>query len=127
MKKYLVFGISVQYLLLINSCESDVNLIYESDGKPSVYCLLNPKDSIQYLRISRSFIIRGNPDGQAIPSDSLILDEDFYAYLEQERSDGTREIHYFDKTGINQRDSGLLPREGLVFATFSSFTKLCKD
>jgi len=82
MKRYLVFGISIQLLLLTGSCESDINLFYESGDRPVVYCLLNPKDSIQYLRVSRSFIIRGNTEGQVISPDSLILDEDFYAYLE---------------------------------------------
>ena len=114
MKNYLVFGVSIQLLLLISSCEPDINLIYESGGRPVVYCLLNPNDSIQYLRVSRSFIIRGNPEGQVISPDSLILDEDFYAYLEYEAPDGSRDIHYFKRTGTNQRDSGLFPREGLV-------------
>ena len=114
MKRYLVFGISIQLLLLTGSCESDINLFYESGDRPVVYCLLNPKDSIQYLRVSRSFIIRGNTEGQVISPDSLILDEDFYAYLEYEKPDGTREIHYFEGTEINQRDSGLFPRDGLV-------------
>jgi len=114
MKRYLVFGIIIQFILFIISCKSDINVIYESGGKPVVYCLLNPKDSIQYLRVSRSFIIRGNPEGQVISPDSLILDGDFYAYLESENPDGNREIHYFEKTEINQRDSGLFPQDGLV-------------
>lgn len=114
MKRFIVFGILIQLILLIISCESDINLIYGSGGKPIVYCLLNPKDSIQYLRVSRSFIIKGNPDGQVISPDSLILDEDFYAYLESEKPDGIRDIHYFEKTDINQRDSGLFPRNGLI-------------
>jgi|GEM_PF-1951878 len=114
MKRNFVFGIAFQLCLLLTSCESDINLIYESGVKPVVYCLLNPKDSIQYLRVSRSFVIKGNPEGQVISPDSLILDEDFYAYLEFEKPDGTRDIHYFERTDINQRDSGLFPREGLV-------------
>jgi len=104
----------ILFVFLINSCESDIDLIFESSGKPVVYCLLNPKDSIQYLRISRSFIIRGNPAGQPVSPDSLILNENFYAYLESENPDGTRKIHYFQLASINQRDSGLFPRDGLV-------------
>ena len=126
-KRYLVFGISIQLLLLTGSCESDINLFYESGDKPVVYCLLNPKDSIQYLRVSRSFIIRGNPEGQVISPDSLILDEDFYAYLEYEKPDGTREIHYFEGTEINQRDSGLFPGDGLIVLQTNCHVKGGKD
>lgn len=104
----------ILFVFLINSCESDIDLIFESSSKPVVYCLLNPKDSIQYIRISRSFIVRGNPAGQPVSPDSLILNENFYAYLESENPDGTRKIHYFQMTSINQRDSGLFPRDGLV-------------
>ena len=42
------------------------------------------------------------------------MDEDFYAYLESTEPDGTRYIFYFEKADINQRDSGLFPRESLV-------------
>jgi len=118
-----MFKIIIYILVIVGtfvpiSCESDIDLIYESKGKPIVYCLLNPRDSIQYLRISRSFIIRGNPAGQIFPADSLILDEDFYAYLEYEAPDGSRDIRYFELTDINRRDSGLFPSDGLlVFQT----------
>ena len=101
-------------LLVAAACTSDIDLVYESPGRPVVYCLLNPLDSIQYLRVSRSFIVRGNPDGQSINPDSLVLAQDFYAYLENEKPDGTRDIRYFTLSDINRRDSGLFPREGLV-------------
>jgi hypothetical protein len=114
MKKYLIPSILIQLIVLITSCESDINMIYESQGKPVVYCLLNPKDSVQYLRVSRSFIFRGNPGTGEISPDSLILDQDFYAYLELEKPDGTRDIHYFEITDLTRRDSGLFPVEGLV-------------
>ncbi|MFA6484591.1 MAG: hypothetical protein WCW62_18590, partial [Bacteroidales bacterium] len=114
MKKFLLSGFIICLALVIHSCESGIDLIYESSGRPVVYCLLNPRDSVQYLRISRSFILRGNPEGQVIPADSLVLDADFYAYLEQERPDGTREINYFELADISRRDSGMFPQEGLV-------------
>jgi len=79
---------------------------------------LNPQDSVQHLRISKSFIIKGNPKTESISPDSLILDEEFYAYLEYKKPDGTREIFYFEPTGINRRDSGFFPSEGLaIFQT----------
>ena len=42
------------------------------------------------------------------------MDENFYAYLAYEKPDGSRGIHYFVRTEISQRDSGLFPRDGLV-------------
>lgn len=114
MKRELVLAILFPLLLVVISCETDINVIYNSDGKPVVYCLLNPKDSIQYLRISRSFVIRGNPREQLISPDSLILSEDFYAYLESEEANGSQTAYYFEKTDIIERDSGLFPQQGLV-------------
>jgi hypothetical protein len=101
-------------LVLSGSCSTDIDIIHESSGRPVAYCLLNPQDSVQYLRVSRSFIIRGNPFEQDIPPDSLVLDEDFYAYLVDETPAGHDEPHYFAPTTIHLRDSGFFPREDLV-------------
>ena len=125
-RDYLLYSIFL-LIAIATSCKSDVDLIYESKGKPVVYCLLNPKDSIQYLRISRSFIIRGNPEEQAISGDSQILDEEFYAYLEYERPDGTREIHYFERSDSIVRDTGMFPRSELVLFQAKCHTEGGRD
>ncbi|HBB90771.1 MAG TPA: hypothetical protein DC042_03405 [Bacteroidales bacterium] len=95
-------------------CQEDIDLIYDGTSRPVAYCLLNPRDSIHYLRVSRSFIVRGNPASETIPADSLILDSEFYAYLEAESPDGSRDLNYFELADMNQRDSGRFPKEGLV-------------
>jgi hypothetical protein len=105
-------------LFALTSCNTELDIIRESSGRPVVYCLLNPQDSIQYLRISKSFIFKGNPETESISADSLVLDEEFYAYLEYENPNGTREIFYFSPAGISQRDSGFFPSDGLaIFKT----------
>jgi len=101
-------------VLACNSCNSDLDLIDESSYRPVVYCLLNPKDSVQYLRVSRSFVMHVNPEGQEISPDSLQLKADFYAYLESVNIDGSRHIYYFELTDITRRDSGMFPQDGLV-------------
>ncbi len=101
-------------LLTLSSCETEIDIIKESSGRPVVYCLLNPQDSIQYLRISKSFIIKGNPETETISEDSLILNEEFYAYLEYKEPNGSRVIRYFESSDISHRDSGFFPRDGLA-------------
>lgn len=106
----ILFGV----LFFASSCEEDIQLIGQYGSKPIVYCLLNPDDSIHYLRISESFVTNGNPNEFEVDSDSLILHDEFYAYLEEEKSGRTGDITYFELADINIRDSGYFPREGLV-------------
>jgi len=101
-------------LVLFCSCEEDIQVMGDYPSKPIIYCILNPVDSIHYLRISKSFVIRGNPDDYTLDSDSLILKDEFYAYIEVDKPDRSGEIFYFDLSNTKQRDSGLFPREGLV-------------
>jgi len=102
------------FLFLATACEDDILIMGNYGSKPIVYCLLNPDDSIHYLRISKSFIAPGDPYEFVIDSDSLILHEDFYAYLEEEKPGRMGNITYFSPAKYNTRDSGYFPREGLV-------------
>jgi hypothetical protein len=113
MKKRYGF-ILVMFLSLLFSCEEDVEVIGNYDSKPIVYCLLNPDDSIHYLRVSRSFVIRNNPGDHSINPDSLLLKDEFYAYLEENSNDRLGEIRYFEPSLLNSRDSGLFPIDGLL-------------
>lgn len=106
----ILFGL----LLLASACEEDIEVLGDYGSKPIVYCLLNPDDSIHYLRISKSFMTTGSPNEFEVAPDSLLLHDDFYAYLEEEKPGRTGDITYFDLANFNTRDSGYFPREGLV-------------
>ena len=40
---------------VFQSCEQDVNLFAPPKFTPVIYCLLNPQDSVQTVRVSRVF------------------------------------------------------------------------
>ena len=109
-----IYGLVLILMLILASCEEEIDITGDHDSLPVVYCLLDPADSIHYLRISRSFVVKSNPNEIDIPSDSLILNDDFYAYLEEEKPGGTGDITYFDPARVSERDSGFFPQEGLV-------------
>jgi hypothetical protein len=109
-------------LLMLLSCEEEVVVMGDYPSKPIVYCILNPGDSIHYLRISKSFVIREDPERIVIDSDSLIFKEEFYAYLEEEKPDRSGQVEFFYPSQFTQRDSGLFPGKGL--ATLSANMKV---
>ncbi len=108
------FVVLFSIIIVISSCDEDLQLIGQYGSKPIIYCLLNPDDSIHYMRISESFIISDNPNDYNIPSDSLILHDDFYAYVEEEKPGRIGDITYFELPIHTARDSGYFPQEGMV-------------
>ena len=112
--RYFHWNLVLVMSLLFGACSEDPELIGGGNSSPVVYCLLNPQSNDQYLRLSRSFVIEGNPSEMEISPDSLVIREDFYAYLEYVDSLGNREVNYFYPTTFTSRDSGYFPSEGLV-------------
>lgn len=56
MKKLIFILLSI----LLLSCETEIDIIDESDVTPIVYCLLDPGKEIQTLRLSKSFLNDGD-------------------------------------------------------------------
>ena len=48
---FLFFWIS----FFLSSCETDVDIIHEAENFPIIYSLLNPDDSVHYVRIQKTF------------------------------------------------------------------------
>jgi len=57
--------------ILLTSCETDLDIIHESENFPIVYCLLNPDDSVHYVRIQKTFTGAENALLMAKISDSI--------------------------------------------------------
>lgn len=53
------------------SCESDFDPTAPAGSTPYVVCILNPKDSAQYVRVQRSYICRENAYNYSSNADSL--------------------------------------------------------
>jgi hypothetical protein len=47
--------IALLILSILPGCETEVNLIAPGEPIPVVYCLLDPADSIQYIRVATTY------------------------------------------------------------------------
>jgi len=97
----------------LSSCSDELELVADSGYSPVVYCILNPDDSIHYLRIGKSYLAFDNARKNPPHSDSLVYQENFYAYLLENNNGEQREIYYFEPSNESVRDSGFFNIENL--------------
>ncbi len=57
--------------ILFNSCKNDLNILAPYKETVSVYAILNPKDTRQYVRINKIFLGEGNAFVMATVNDSV--------------------------------------------------------
>lgn len=105
-------------LAWVSSCSSEVDIFSDSDPIPIVYCFLNPDDSIQYLRLSKTFTMpTGNP-GYVPTAEDLIFTEEPEIYLEEDGSGVEQTFYKCNPTDVIKKDSGWFPVDGMqLFAT----------
>lgn len=48
--------ISIMILIIISSCDENIDVIARGSSLPVVYGLLNPDDTINYIRLTKTFI-----------------------------------------------------------------------
>lgn len=97
----------IAMILLLFGCDTEVDLIYEADAIPIVYCLLDPGEEIQTIRLSKSFITE---QGETI-SDSTELyyyQDDVRLAIEKMEGDKAVQHTEFAPVTIN-KESGFFP------------------
>ena len=77
---------------LIQSCESDIESFSPPKFTPAVYCLLNPQDSVQTVRVSRVFQDRGKLLEWEEAFDDYLEDTTKRIYIESIDEQGMRKI-----------------------------------
>jgi hypothetical protein len=75
-------------------------------AKPIIYCILNPNDSVQYLRIGRVFLGSQGALSTARDPDSIYFKQ-VNAWLERIESDSIKEILTFQANDNQIKDTGL--------------------
>jgi hypothetical protein len=88
----------------LQSCEQDVDVFTSSKFTPVVYCLLNPQDSFQKLRVSRVFQDRTEQTQWEVQYDEYLGDSNNRLYIESIDQDGQRHNINFDFSGKLQAD-----------------------
>ncbi|HBS87153.1 MAG: hypothetical protein A2W91_02960 [Bacteroidetes bacterium GWF2_38_335] len=117
MKKILFLLISLP-VILINSCRTDFDVNAEWEDISVVYCLLNPKDSVHYVKVNKVFLGEMDAYEMAKYSDSVNYEEatvvlEFY-------KDGMLEGSYqFVKTTDIVKEDGIFSTENNIIYKYS--------
>lgn len=94
--------------ILAMGCSNEIDLFEEGDTIPVVYCLLNPQEDIQYLRLAKIYTVTKETYQNNPVPDSTQLSEPSLIYIEEyDENEDVEEIYYFSQTDFPVRDSGL--------------------
>jgi hypothetical protein len=103
------FFLPIILILIFVACTEDVDIYTKGQPVPVVYCLLNPSDSTQYIRIGRSYQ-GGNADVRIPPdADSTIWNIQHEVYIEEYTGDVKGNTFRFAPDSFIKKDSGFFP------------------
>lgn len=102
-------GFLLFLLILGAGCSTEIELIVPGDPLPVVYCLLDPEDSVQYVRLGSTYAV--NPGDTAFkPSqEDILIDEEILIYLSAEYSTYAQELFYGTLIDTIPKNSGWFP------------------
>jgi hypothetical protein len=81
-------GLFVIFLApILNACTEDVDLYTDNQSIPVVYCLLDPVDSLQYVRIGRTYQAGATSNNQLPEADSIFWSIPCQIYMEEYAND----------------------------------------
>lgn len=103
----------IMTIIGLNSCSQELDIVADSGYSPVVYCILDPSDSVHYLRIGKSYLAYGDARENPPDSDSLVYHENFYAYLVENINGISGDLHYFEPASERLRDSGFFNTDNL--------------
>lgn len=111
-----ISGISTFLILIIFSsgCSNEVDLHGTGEPVPVVYCLLNPLDQNQYIRIGKSFILSKDHLSSGPSADSIIWPDEALVYLERWEDNDPVETIMFEHSEIVEKDTGYFSNEALM-------------
>lgn len=98
---------------LSTSCSNEVDLHTSGDHIPIVYCLLNPLEKSQIVRIGKSFHISKDQPNNPPVADSLVWLENTEVYIERWENDDPVETILFEEITNIRKDTGYFPGEAL--------------
>jgi len=97
-------------VLCFGACSEEI-VMMEADPSPVVYCLLDPSESVQCVRVGRTF--KNNIIDSSFSPDLTHFFEELEIYLVHEKEDGTQDYFQCFLNEDSEREPGLFPVEGL--------------
>lgn len=108
------------------SCRKDLEVVIPNNEHFAVYCLINPRDTAQYVRIDRLFTSSDDPYQYVSLTDSIHIDPESVSVIIEESKEGVikRLIPLFPSNDY-QKDEGLFTGEG--YFTYKTTSLLYGD
>jgi len=108
--KLITFWILSLILILLNqSCEEDIEVFSGGQSVPIVYCLLNPSDTVHFVRVSKTYMIERHTNGITSEADSLEYPGKIRITLERWIGDELIDTHTLNKISGIEKDNGNFP------------------
>lgn len=105
-------NITILLFGILTACSSDLDIIYEHETVPVVYAIINPYDSVHYVKVQKTLTINIKDDWNKLNSDSLQFDK-VDVYLSGKKDDQIEWTVQFSKTPV-VREDGFFPAEGAM-------------
>ena len=89
---------------ITQSCSEGIDIFSVAPPTPIIYCFLNPDDSVQYLRLSKTFTIPVDNPNHKPSADELIYSEEPEIYLEADGSGIKQRFYRCEQINSIQKD-----------------------
>ncbi|MFH0893913.1 MAG: hypothetical protein V2A54_05710 [Bacteroidota bacterium] len=106
MKKFILLALVT---LSIASCRKDIDLTADYKEITVIYGLIDPADSIQFIRVSKAFLGDGNAYQMAAVPDSSNYGDEMQVSLEKYEWGGLKATYQLKDTILYNKESGLFP------------------
>ncbi|MDD4646450.1 MAG: hypothetical protein PHY99_10730 [Bacteroidales bacterium] len=104
--------IALALIFLLLSCETEIEVTNDLGSVPIVYCILNQDETLQSVRLTRSYLMR---NGQVLPgsSDSLNVPGKVNLSIERVENSQVTETNILKPVAV-QKDLGVFPSDKLL-------------
>ncbi|MEA1875367.1 MAG: hypothetical protein U9N86_00750, partial [Bacteroidota bacterium] len=97
-------------LILLCACSSDLDIIYEHETVPVVYAMINPYDSVHYVKVQKTFTLNHKKDWEYLNNDSIQFKEVEVFLSGTKNGQVEWTIEFSEKPVV--RETGIFPAEG---------------
>jgi hypothetical protein len=97
------------FLMTAYGCATDIELIVPGEPLPVVYCLLDPEDSVQYVRIGSTYAINPGESEFRPEQEEILIGEEILVYLVAEYMNLQQKVMYAHRIDTIPKDPGWFP------------------